>query len=226
MSHMMFSRLYAIPVLTLSALMFTSAALAQEAVAIKDVNVRAGPDRGYPLVVWIPGGSTVYVNGCQSDYRWCDVTAGADRGWVYAKNLQYTYQGQPMTIYGNGQTLALPIISFILGSYWNDNYRNRPWYRNQNQWNGFRPGNRPPGYRPPVQPPRPPIVRPQPPRPPIQIQPPRPRPPGTTPQPPRPPVQIQQPPRQMPPGVVAPSRPQPMPRPGNPPPGRVGGAEG
>ncbi len=221
---MKFSRLFAVPIVTVSALMLTSVALAQEAVTVKDVNVRAGPDRGYPLVAWVPGGSTVYVNGCQSDYRWCDVTAGANRGWVYSKNLQYTYQGQPMTIYGNGPTLALPIISFILGSYWNDNYQNRPWYRNQNQWNNFRPG-----YRPSIQPPRPQIVRPQPPRPPVgQPQPPRPL---------RPPMQIQQPPRQMPPGNVGPARPQPMPKPseggrgnsqpgrGGTPPGR-GGAEG
>ena len=224
---MKFSRFYTIPVVTVSALMLTSVAVAQEAVTVKDVNVRAGPDRGYPLVAWVPGGSVVYVNGCLNDYRWCDVTAGASRGWVYAKNLQYTYQGQPMTIYGNGQTLALPILSFILGSYWNDNYRDRSWYRNQNQWDNFRPS-----YQPPIQRPRPQIVRP---RPPIQIQPPRPSPPFVTPRPPRPPMQIQRPPQQMPPGVVAPGRPQPMPKPqrdnlppglGKPSPGRVGGAEG
>jgi uncharacterized protein YraI len=169
-------------------LTFSMAVAAQEAYTTKAVNVRAGPDRGYPLVVWVPGGSTVYVNGCLSDYRWCDVTAGADRGWVYAKNLQYTYQGRPMTIYGNGPTLALPIISFILGSYWNDNYRNRPWYDSQNSWNSWRPGNRPPpGFRPQPQP-RPPIIRPDRPRPP-QIQPPRPtRPPGTRPSIPERPV--------------------------------------
>lgn len=227
---MKFSRWYAVPVVAVSALMLTPVALAQEAVTVKDVNVRAGPDRGYPLVAWVSGGTSVYVNGCLDDFRWCDVTAGANRGWVYARNLQYIYQGQPMTIYGNGQTLALPIISFILGSYWNDNYRNRPWYGNQNQWSNFRPG-----YRPP----RPPIIRPQPPRPPIQIQPPRPRPPVVRPQPQPPRPQVQPPRPQMPPGVVGPQPPraQPMPKPseggrGNPrpapggaPPDR-GGAEG
>ena len=82
------------------------------------------------------------------------------------------------------QTLALPIVSFILGSDRNDNYRNRAFYNSQNNWNNWRPGNGPPpaygnGYgngfrpqpqrpRPPIaiQPPRPPIVRPEPPRPP------------------------------------------------------------
>lgn len=178
---MKFSQLYAMPAVALSAFLLTSAAAAQEAFTVQAVNLRAGPDSGYPLVARVRGRSSVYVNGCLRDYRWCDVTAGVNRGWVYAKHLQYTYQGRPMTIYGNGPALALPVISFILGSYWNDNYQNRPWYRNQNQWNGFRPG-----YGPQIQPPRPPIVRPQPPRPPIQIQPPRPRPPVVAPQAPRP----------------------------------------
>ena len=221
---MKFSRLFTIPLVAASALLLSSVATAQEAVTVKDVNLRAGPDRGYPLVSWIPGGTSVYVNGCLNDYRWCDVTAGYDRGWVYAQNLQYTYQGQPMTIYGNGQSLALPIVTFILGSYWNDNYRNRPFYRNQNQWNSFRPSYRPPNYRPPTY--RPP-----------NYQPPNYRPPVVRPQPPRPPVmRPQQPGQQMPPGVVRPQQPRPPavrpqrdnlpPGVGRPKPPELGGAAG
>jgi len=181
---MKFPRLYAILLVMASALTLPSVAAAQEAFTSKAVNVRAGPDRGYPLVVWLPAGSAVYVNGCQSDYRWCDVTAGADRGWVYSRNLQYTYQGQPMTIYGNGPTLSLPIISFILGSYWDNNYRDRSWYGGQQNWNNWRPGIRPPpNYYPQPRPPRPPLGRPDRPRPPF-VQPPRSMPPGTV-QPPR-----------------------------------------
>ena len=206
---MKFSRLCASLLIVASALTFASAAAAQEAYTKKPVNVRAGPDRNYPLVAWLPGGAIVYVNGCVEDYRWCDITSDATRGWVYAGNLEYTYQGRPVPIYGNGPTLALPIISFILGSYWNDHYRDRPWYGNQNQWNNWRPGVRPPprpGVRP--QPPRPPVVRPQPPRPPITVQPPR---------PPRPPV-TQPSPRPQPPGSMPPGRPQPMPKPSERPP--------
>ena len=72
----------------------------------------AGPDRGYPLVVWLPAGTAVYVNGRLSDYRWCDVTAGPDRGWVFARNLQYSYQGQPVTIYGNGARLTCRLSAY------------------------------------------------------------------------------------------------------------------
>ncbi len=200
---MKFSRLYAILLALVATLTFTSVVAAQEAFTTRQVNLRAGPDRGYPLVGWVQAGATVYVNGCVDDYRWCDVTVDGNRGWVYAKFLEYTYQGRPTVIYGNGQTLALPIISFILGSYWNDHYRDRPWYNTQNNWNNWRPGNRPPPvWRPQPQRPRPPVVQPpRPPRPPVVIQPPRPRPPAVL------------PPRPSPPGTMPPGRPQPMPKP-------------
>ena len=169
-----------------------ASAAAQQAYTTRQVNLRAGPDRGYPQVAYVGAGQSVYVNGCISDYRWCDITAGPNRGWAYAKFIEYPYQDRRVVIYDNGATLALPIVSFILGSYWNDNYRNRPWYGQQNNWNNWRPGNRPPpaygnGYgngnrfRPQPQPTRPPVVeRPNPGRP--QTQPPRSQPPQSFPQ--------------------------------------------
>lgn len=156
----------------LTATVLVASAAAQQAYTTGYVNLRAGPDRGYPQVAYIGPNRPVYVNGCIDDYRWCDITAGSDRGWAYSKYIEYPYQNRRVQIYGNGQTLALPIVSFILGSYWNENYRNRPFYNNQNNWDTWRPGNRPPptygydnGYRP----------QPQRPRPPIAIQPPRPQ---------------------------------------------------
>ena len=153
-----------------------ASAAAQQAFTTRPVDLRAGPDRGYPQVAYIGPNRSVYVNGCLDDYRWCDITAGSNRGWAYSRYIEYPYQNRRLPIYGNGQTLALPIVSFILGNYWNDNYRNRPFYNSQDNWNNWRPGNRPPptygygngydnGYHP----------QPQRPRPPIAIQPPRPQ---------------------------------------------------
>ncbi len=193
--------------------LFSPSAAAQQAVTNKAANLRAGPDRGYPLVAWVPAGALVYVNGCLEDYRWCDVTAGNDRGWVYAKNIDYPYQGQPRPIYGNGQNFSLPILSFILGNYWNDNYRDRSWYRTQPQWNNWHPGNRPPpNFRPPPRPPQP-AVQPRPypyPRGAVQLGP---RPgshPPTDRQPVRPQPQPQRPPILSP--QPTPPRPTPAPR--------------
>lgn len=176
----------------LTTTVLAASAAAQHAYTTRQVNLRAGPDRGYPQVAYVGAGQSVYVNGCINDYRWCDITAGPNRGWAYAKFIEYPYQNRRVVISDNGATLALPIVSFILGSYWNDNYRNRPWYGQQNNWNNWRPGNRPPpaygnGYgngnrfRPQPQPTRPPVVeRPNPGRP--QTQPPRSQPPQSFPQ--------------------------------------------
>ena len=159
----------------MTATVLVASAAAQQGYTTRQVNLRAGPDRGYPQVAFIGAGQPVYVNGCINDYRWCDITAGPNRGWAYSKFIEYPYQDRRLPIYGNGPTLAPPIVSFILGSYWNDNYRNRPFYNSQNNWNNWRPGNRPPpGFRPQPQPPQPPIFRPDRPRPPVAVQPLRP----------------------------------------------------
>jgi uncharacterized protein YraI len=133
-----------------------AAAAQQAAYAGHDVNVRAGPDKGYPLVGWVPAGTAITVYGCTNEYRWCDVATPAGRGWAYAGYINYPYQGgNVVPIYGYGPQLNIPLITFSLGAYWGSYYNGRPWYSNQNYWQGYRPPPyRPhPGYRPP--PPRP-----------------------------------------------------------------------
>lgn len=148
-------RLTQVLVGVVGASVLAASAAAQQAYATRQLNLRAGPDRGYPLVATVAPGYRVYVNGCLDDYRWCDVTAGASRGWAYSKFIEYPYQNRRLSIYDNGPTLALPIIPFILGSYWNDHYRSRPFYNRYDGWNQWRPGNRPP----PNWQPQPPVYR-------------------------------------------------------------------
>jgi len=154
--------------------MTPAAAFAQGAFTTQAVNMRAGPDRGFPLVAWFPAGTPVNVIGCIDGWRWCDVVTRWERGWVYARFLSVTFRNQPTTILHNGAWLGLPLITFSVGPYWGSHYRGRPWYGRQGQWSTWsppppvvRPPPRPPGWRPPSQPSRPPTVRP-PPRPPTQ----------------------------------------------------------
>ena len=123
-----------------------AAALAQEAYTNRTANVRAGPDRSYPVVAQLPPGAGLQVMGCIDDYSWCDVVFGDNRGWVYAGSLVYPYQSGRVPILGYGAVIGLPIITFSIGSYWDRYYRGRPWYRNRSYW-----VNRPPPrhYRPP-----------------------------------------------------------------------------
>lgn len=168
---------------------------AQEAVANRAANLRAGPDRDYPVVVVVSPGTSLEVRGCVDGYTWCDVSAGEFSGWIYAASISYPYQGQPVPVYGYGASIGLPIVVFSFGSYWDRHYRGRPFYRDRYRWEHHRPAHRPPyarpphGQRPHGRPPhgRPPSVQPPPGRP--VMRPPGALPPtGARPLPARPPV--------------------------------------
>ena len=154
--------------------------------------------RRHTRQLWTPG-TSVQVFGCEQGYGWCDVQVGPNRGWVAAQYLQAQGPGGPVIVANAGVMLALPIIAFSFGNYWDTYYRGRPWYGRRsyyyNYWNRYPhgrppppPHHRPPGYRPPPRPPhagRPPGIYPPPPgggRPPPRPTP-RPAPPAAQPQP-------------------------------------------
>jgi hypothetical protein len=165
----------------------------QWATTVKSVHLRAGPARDYPVVMVLPPGQDVQVQGCLSRYTWCDVVAGPSRGWVYAPNLSFMVENRVVPLPDYGAALGIGIIGFILGDYWGNHYRDRPWYGEAPRW---APRTPPPGRWQPV-PPNPPSPHP----------PPQGRPPGGERHLPRPPE-----------GERQPSRP-PAPAPGSRPPG-------
>ncbi|WP_278652483.1 SH3 domain-containing protein [Pandoraea pnomenusa] len=143
-------------VASLAVLAVPGTALAQsgQAVINSSANVRAGPASDYPIVAQAAPGMPVTVYGCLSDYSWCDIGLPGARGWIYAALLSYPYQGNPVPILNYGPMIGLPIITFSIGSYWGNYYRNRPWYHDRRYWNRPPPGPRPPhwggpGPRPP-----------------------------------------------------------------------------
>jgi len=161
---MVMIRIRLLPLIAVACLSVPVAALAQQqAFTSKNVNLRAGPARDYPLVAQLRPGTPVSVAGCINGYTWCDVSLpDGNRGWVYAQNLNYPYQGNPVPVMSYGSSIGLPIIAFTLGAYWNQNYRNRPWYGQRSHW-AHRPHRpRPPvSVRPPPRPhPKPPVVKP------------------------------------------------------------------
>jgi len=135
------------------ALALPLAAAAQDAFTRGAVNLRAGPSSSYPLVATLAPGQSVQVMGCTSGYGWCDVVLPDGlRGWAYAGSLDYAYQEQRVPLAGYGAVIGVPIVTFAIGSYWNNYYRDRPWY-NQPRWWGGRPPPPPvPGWRPPPPP--------------------------------------------------------------------------
>ena len=122
---------------------------AQTAYLTTAVNVRAGPDSAYPVIVRVAPGAPLTVFGCLGDWSWGDVGAGPNRGWVYAKFLVYPYQRRRVPIMTYGPSLGLSVVAFSVGPYWDRYYRGRPWYANRPYWE-----HRPPpsaGPKPAVQ---------------------------------------------------------------------------
>ena len=114
------------------------------------------------------------VQGCTEGWEWCDVIAYGNRGWVAGNFVEYEYQDQPVLLPAYGAQIGIPIVTFVIGSYWENHYRSRPFYRERNRWYGrpvarrapppplrypYRlPSQGLPGHgRPPVNQPRPPI---------------------------------------------------------------------
>jgi uncharacterized protein YraI len=107
---------------------------AETAVTTSSVNVRAGPEKVFPTVTWLLGGTTVTVVGCESNWNWCDVIAGRDRGWVHARFLSYRFNGTAVTILRGGPKLGLPQTEFSLGPYWDEHYQSKHWFGRKAYW--------------------------------------------------------------------------------------------
>ena len=172
---------------TLTALLLAVplAAIAADGYVTGDISMRAGPDVQYPAVTVLPAGTEVSIQGCTEGWEWCDVIAYDNRGWVAGNYIQYEYDDQPVLLPSYGARIGIPVITFVIGTYWGAHYRHRSFYRDRTRWYSRpirrrpppRPFDRPlrpihggparPGYRPQPRPPahRPPINRPKPNRP-------------------------------------------------------------
>jgi uncharacterized protein YraI len=114
----------------------------QYAITAEQVSLRAGPDPNYPLVATLPPRVQVTVYGCLTDYSWCDVGAGWDRGWVYAANLQYVQQNRVVPLPAIGAAVGIGVLAFVLNDYWHDHYRQRQWYNDRHRWDRYYRDNR------------------------------------------------------------------------------------
>jgi uncharacterized protein YraI len=138
-------------------LITTSLALALPAEAqvydgfvVANVNLRAGPDVGYPPILVVPTGANVSIQGCIDGWSWCDVVVGSNRGWVAGSYIEEVYGDQRVVVADYGARIGIPIVAFTLGAYWGDHYRHHAWYNDRDRWEhrGFahRPPPRPRGH--------------------------------------------------------------------------------
>lgn len=111
-----------------------AAQAAAEGWVVDDISLQAGPDPAYPSIVELNAGTPVSIQGCIDGWTWCDVIAGADRGWVPGTFLEEDYGGQRVVVIDYGPRIGIPVVSFSLGLYWDQHYHNRPFYTQREQW--------------------------------------------------------------------------------------------
>lgn len=93
------------------------------------VNLRAGPGTNYPVVARVSASRPLAINGCLQGFDWCEVQAGRYHGWVSGDYLEGEYNDDREYISDLGPEVNLPVINFEFGSYWDQNYRNRSFYK-------------------------------------------------------------------------------------------------
>ncbi len=128
----------------------SASASAAEAYTTSSTWLRTGPDYSFPSIERIPRGALVDVIGCTDSYNWCDVDYEGERGWFAGNRLQFVYNGRRGSAVDLAPLLGLMILQFSFGNYWNDHYRDRPWFneRNQRRWQNWQPPQHPFGNRP------------------------------------------------------------------------------
>ena len=124
-------------VLTAALLLAPTAALAAPGIVTASTGLRAGPGPGFPLVDRIPGGSRVNVHGCLKGDTWCDVSWSDDRGWVSSRYLEYLYRNKYVYLPDYVDVIDVPVVPFVLSSYWSSYYSGRPWYQRRAYWNNY-----------------------------------------------------------------------------------------
>jgi uncharacterized protein YraI len=124
-------------ILVAAMLLLPTAALAAPGIVTASVGMKAGPGEGFPTVDRIPAGARVNIHGCIRGDAWCDVGWSGDRGWVSSEYLQYLYRSHYVYLPDYVDVIDVPIVPFVLSSYWESYYSGRPWFHRRAYWNGY-----------------------------------------------------------------------------------------
>ncbi|QOZ80486.1 peptide-binding protein [Bradyrhizobium sp. CCBAU 53351] len=118
-------------------LLAPTAALAAPGIVTVSTGLRAGPGPGFPLVDRVPEGARVNIHGCLRGNAWCDVSFSDDRGWVSSQYLEYLYRNHYVYLPDYVEEIDVPVVPFVLTSYWSSYYAGRPWYHRHAYWNNY-----------------------------------------------------------------------------------------
>lgn len=128
--------------------------------------IYSGPSINFNQVTYARSNERVYVNGCLSDYAWCDVTYRNNwRGWIDSDSLLVSNNSRSYSYYdyySNNNAALFPIVTFFIGDYWSNHYRSYNWYRERDHYNRLDWRNQNRHWNNGYNRPHPPVVRPYP----------------------------------------------------------------
>ena len=113
-----------------AALLSPMAAYALTAYAGETLTVHAGPGANFPSLVQLGTDTRLWVHGCRQGLDWCDVSHGRMRGWVRGDRLAIRSD--------KGAIAEIPVASFEIRAYWEENYRREPFYGDIGRWEAGR----------------------------------------------------------------------------------------
>jgi uncharacterized protein YraI len=107
---------------------------ALEASSFPRIRVLAGPNGDYPIVAHAERGTKADVRGCVEEGTWCEVLTETDRGlldrgWVAASDLNGFSDSPAIDAIRRGNMRDVPVVSYNQTTYWNENYRDQPFYK-------------------------------------------------------------------------------------------------
>jgi uncharacterized protein YraI len=118
---------------TTAFLLAPALAQAAEGIVVENTPLLAGPDSQFPPVDQVAAGTDVQVNGCLTGYTWCDVSFQNDRGWISGQALEILYQSRRLRVVEITPEVV-PFVSFEFNSYWDEHYRDRPFYGERDRY--------------------------------------------------------------------------------------------
>ncbi len=94
----------------------------------------AGPGWRFPHITLVPARARVAIHACLPSRNWCDISYRGARGWVAGTLVTVMLAGRRQTVALVGRQAGVASSNFVIGIYWNDHYRNQPFYRERNRW--------------------------------------------------------------------------------------------
>ena len=94
---------------------------------LSDSSIRSGPASKYPRIATVASGRAIDIYGCTARYRWCDISVGDKRGWVYAPLLAASSGEELGPLVKIARKAGIPVIKFDMKQYHAQHYAGESW---------------------------------------------------------------------------------------------------